>query len=139
MTQDRVHQDEQIVRRSADAFGRALAHGEVELFVELLDQEVEFELASPVKGGAVSFHGCAEVRRYLGEMAEEYTEMVLTPQEVRELVPGRFLMLGVWRGRVRGGTRFGTPLAAIIELRDGKVVRMRGFMDEQQALTAARS
>jgi ketosteroid isomerase-like protein len=33
--------------------------------------------------------------------------------------------------------KFGTPLASIIELRDGKVVKLRGFLDEGQALAAA--
>ena len=109
MTQDRVAQDEAFVRRSADAFGRAIADGEVEQYLELLGQEVDFEIASPMKGGAVSLHGRTEVRDYLNEMATEYTELVLTTQELRELAPGRFLVLGVWRGRVRGGRRFGTP------------------------------
>lgn len=139
MTQDRVSEDEALVRRSAHAFGRALADGEIEPFVQLLDEEVEFEIASPMKGGAVSFHGRDQVRRYLGEMAAEYTELELTPHEVRVVDPGRFLVLGVWRGRVGAGTRFGTPLATIIELRDNRVSRVRGFLDEQQALAAVGS
>jgi ketosteroid isomerase-like protein len=131
-----MHRDEEIVRRVADTFGRAIAHGELEPYLELLAEDVDFEIASPVKGGVVSLCGRTEVSTYLDEMAKEYTELVLTPQEVRELAPRRVLVLGVWRGRVRGGSPFGTPLAAIIELRDGKVMRMRGFMDEQQALAA---
>jgi ketosteroid isomerase-like protein len=130
---------EEIVRRVADAFGRALADGEIEPYLEMLDREIEFEIASPVKGGVVTLHGHAEVRRYLDEMSKEYTELVLTPGDLRELAPERFLVFGVWRGRVRGGTPFGTPLASIIELRDGKVVRLRGFLDEQQALSAAQA
>jgi ketosteroid isomerase-like protein len=131
-----MHRDEELVRRTADTFGRAIAHGELEPYLELLADDIEFEIASPVRGGVVSLGGRTAVRSYLDEMAREYTELVLTPQEVRELAPGRFLVLGVWRGRVHGGTQFGTPLASIIELRDGKVVRMRGFMDEEQALAA---
>jgi len=45
-------------------------------------------------------------------------------------------VLGSWHGRVRGGASFGTPLAAIIGVREGKVARMQGFMDEAQALAA---
>jgi ketosteroid isomerase-like protein len=131
-----MHGDEESVRRIAETFGRALAHGELEPYLELLDEDVEFEIASAVKGGVVSRHGRTEVRSYLEEMAREYTELVLTPEELRELAPGRYLVLGAWHGRVQGGTSFGTPLAAIIQLRDGKVVQMRGFMDEQQALAA---
>jgi ketosteroid isomerase-like protein len=129
--------DEAIVRRVAVAFGRALAHGEVEPYLELLDPDVDFELASPAKGGTVGLHGHDEVRAYLDEMASQYTELVLTPREVRELGTERFLVFGVWRGRVRDGTKFGTPLASIVELRDGKVTKLRGFLDEEQALAAA--
>jgi ketosteroid isomerase-like protein len=131
--------DEAIVRRAADAFGNALADGEIEPYLDLLEPEIEFELTSPATGGMVSLHGRDEVRTYLDEMAEEYTELELTPRELRELAPGRFLVLGVWQGRVRGGTRFGAPLATIIEVHEGKVARVRGFLDEEQALAAAGS
>jgi len=130
---------EEIVRRFADAFGHAIADGEIEPYLEMLAPEVDYELASPAKGGTVSLHGRDEVRRYLEEMAREYTELVLTPQELRELVPGRFLVLGIWHARVRNGIQFGTPVASIIDLEDGKVVRLRGFLDEQQAIEAAKA
>jgi ketosteroid isomerase-like protein len=131
-----MHQDEEIVRRTAETFGRALAEGDLEPYLELLAEDVEFEIASPVRGGVVELHGRGEVRGYLEEMAGEYTELVLTPQEIRERVPGRYLVLGTWHGRVHGGASFGTPLAAIISVREGKVARMQGFMDEAQALAA---
>ena len=128
--------DEELVRRTAEAFGRALADGEIEPYLELLDPEIEFEIASPMKGGSVRAHGHDELRSYLEEAAAEYTELVLEPEEVRELAMGRFLVLGLWHGRVRDGMRFGTPLAALLDVKDGKVVRLRGFLDEQQALAA---
>ena len=129
--------DEDTVRRIADTFGHALAEGDFEPYLELLDDDIDFQIASPVRGGIVVMCGRAEVRAYLEEMAKEYTELELVPKEIRELAPGRYLTLGTWHGRVHGGASFGTPLASIIELHDGKAVRMRGFMDEQQALAAA--
>jgi ketosteroid isomerase-like protein len=128
--------DETLVRRAAEAFGHAIADGQVEPYLGLLDEEIEFELASPLKGGSVSLSGHAELRSYLEEAGAEYTELVLEPDEVRELSRGHFLVLGTWHGRVQGGTRFGTPLAALMDVRDDKVVRLRGFLDEQQALAA---
>jgi ketosteroid isomerase-like protein len=128
--------EEEIVRRTAEAFGRALAEGEIEPYLELLDPQIEFQIASPLKGGAVTAHGHDELRRYLEEAAAQYTELVLTPEEVRELALGRYLVLGQWHGRVRDGMRFGTPLAALLDVKDGKVVRLRGFLDEEQALAA---
>jgi ketosteroid isomerase-like protein len=128
--------NEAIVRNVAEAFGRALALGEVESYLELLQPDIDFEIASPAKGGTVRLQGRDEVRAYLDEMASEYTELVVTPKEVRELGAERFLVFGRWRGRVRDGVRFGTPLATIIELRDGKVAKLRSFLDEEQALAA---
>ena len=136
-SRQRMTSDEDTVRRIADTFGRALADGEFEPYLELLDEGIDFQIASPVRGGVVTMNGRGEVRAYLEEMAKEYTELELVPKEMRQLAPGRYLVLGTWHGRVHGGASFGTPLASIIELHDGKVVRMRGFMDEQQALAAA--
>jgi ketosteroid isomerase-like protein len=131
-----ANEDEQLVRRAAEAFGGAIADGEIDAYLDLLDDEIEFEISSPMKGGWVRARGHDELRNYLEEMASEYTELVLAPEEVRELALSRFLVLGTWHGRVQGGTRFGTPLAALMDVRDGKVVRLRGFLDEQQALAA---
>ena len=128
--------DEELVRRVAEAFGRALADGEIEPYLALLDPEIEFEIASPLKGGSVTARGHDELRSYLEEAAAEYTELALIPEEVRELAPGRYLVLGQWHGRVRDGMRFGTPLAALLDVQGGKVVRLRGFLDEEQALAA---
>lgn len=130
---------EETARRAADAFGRAVTDGEIEPYLELLDPDVDFESASATQGGTVRLRGHAEVRRYLEQTAREYAELRLVPQQLRELGAGRFLVLGHWCGRVRGGTPFGAPLAATLELQEGKVARLRGFMDEQQALEAARA
>ena len=130
-------EDTELVRKAADAFGRALTEGEIEPYVELLDPDVDFESASAIEGGRVRLRGRDEVRGYLEQMTKEYTEVQLEPRELRELAPGRFLVLGSWHGRARGApTTFVTPLATILELRDGMVVRVRGFMDEQQAREA---
>ena len=129
-------QDADVVRRAADAFGRALSHAEIDPYLELLDPDIDFQSASAVKGGLVRLRGHAEVRRYLEEMAQMYVELRLTTSELRDLGGGRFLVLGHWRGVSRAGGAFGAPLASILDLRDGKVVRMRGYMDEEQALEA---
>jgi hypothetical protein len=130
--------DEELVRRAAEEFGQAVVDGQVEPYLALLDEQIDFALASPMKGGSLSLHGHGELRSYLEEAGAQYTELVMEPVEVRELSHGRFLVLGTWHGRVQGGTRFGAPLAALIDVEADKVTRLRGFLDEQQALAAAR-
>jgi ketosteroid isomerase-like protein len=127
-----------IARAVLEAYGQAATDGEIDAFLELLDPDVDLELPSAIRRGVVSVRGRDEARQYLEEITDEYLELQLEPREFRSLSNGRLLVVGRWRGQLRGGTTpFGTPLAVIIELRDGKVARLRGFMDIQQALEAA--
>lgn len=127
-----------IARTVLGAFGRAVTDGEIDPFLELLDSKVDLEIPSATRGSVVASCGRDEVREYLEEITDEYSELRLEPREFRSLSHGRMLVVGRWRGQVRGGTTpFGTPFAAIIELRGSKVARLRGFMDLEQALEAA--
>jgi ketosteroid isomerase-like protein len=112
--------------------------GEVEAMLELLDAEVNLEFPSAMRQEMVTLHGTDEARGYLERTAEDYVELRIDPREFRPLDAGRFLVLGRWTGRASGGaTPFGTPLAMIIVVREGKVAQIRAVMDEQQALEAA--
>jgi hypothetical protein len=60
------------------------------------------------------------------------------PREFRALDRVRVLITGYWQGRISGGTtQFGTPLALIAELREDKLARLHGSMDEQAARKAS--
>lgn len=132
-------QDIETARAALGAFGRAVTEGEIDAFLELLDEEVDLEIPSAIRQDVVRLKGREAVRHHLEKIADEYVELRLDPSEFRRLDHGRLLVIGRWQGRVSGGTTpFGTPLALIIELRDGKVARLHGFMDGQQALEAAR-
>jgi hypothetical protein len=87
----------------------------------------------------VTLHGHTELREYLEQAADEHHELRLEPGEVRDLGGERFIVFGRWRGQGLGGTPFGAPLAAILAFKGGRVLRLRGFMDQPQALDAARS
>lgn len=133
-----LEQDLEIARTVLAAYGRAVTDGEIDALLELLDREVDLEFPSAIQG-AVKLSGHEEARRYLKAIASEYIELRLLPREFRSLDRGRLLVIGRWQGRAHGGgTPFGTPLALILELREGKVACLRGFMDEQLALEAAR-
>jgi hypothetical protein len=122
------------LRAVLGAFGRAVTHGEIDSFLELLDPKVELEIPSAVHGDVVKLHGHDEVRQYLDEISGEYVELQVDPREFRALDPIRVLITGFWQGRISGGTTpFGTPLALIAELSEDKLARLHGSMDEQAA------
>jgi ketosteroid isomerase-like protein len=130
-------QDLEVVRTALGAFGRAVTNGEIEAFLELLDEEVDLEIPSAIRREVVKLRGLEETRRYLEQIASDYVELRVDPREFRRLDGDRLLVVGRWQGRASGGTTpFGTPLALIVELREGRVASLRGFMDEQQALEA---
>lgn len=132
-----LEEDVGIVRAAVGAYGRAVADGEIEGFLDLLEDDADLEIPSALRQDVVKLHGRDEIALYLKETADEYVEMRVVPRQFRLLDHGRLLVVGRWQGRASGGTTpFGTPMAMIVELRAGKVSRMRAFMDEQQALDA---
>ena len=134
-----LDRDIETLRAALGAYGRAVTDGEIDAFLELLDPDVDLEIPSAVRGDVVRLHGQDEVRRYLDEISGEYVELHLDPREFRALDQDRVLITGHWTGRVSGGTTpFGTPLALIAELREGRLARLHGFMDDQAALEASR-
>jgi len=125
-------------RAAAVAFGRAFTDGEFDGFLAFLATEVDFEVPSVMQQEVMQLHGHDEVRRYLEQTASEYEELHVQTREVRDFGGCRFLMVGSWRAKPRTSTtRFGTPMGAVLDMRDGKVTRLRAFFDEQLAIDAA--
>ena len=128
----------EVARETAAAFGRAFTNGEVDAFLALLDAEVEYEAPSVMKHTVVKLKGHDEVRRYLEETTGKYESLSVEPKEIRDLGGCRFLMVGFWRAKPREtATPFGTPIAAVLDVRGRKVTRVRAFFDEQLAIDAA--
>jgi ketosteroid isomerase-like protein len=133
-----LEQSLSLARSVLAAYGDAVTDGETDPLLELLHPDADLEIPSAIHRDVIATHGHAEVRRYLEEIAADYTELRAEPREFRPLSNGRLLVLGYWQGQVRGGTtHFGTPFAVIVEVRGDKVARLRAFFDEQQALDAA--
>ncbi len=123
---------------AAAAFGRAFTNGEVEEFIALLAADLEFELPSVMASTVKKLTGHDEVREYLEQTEREYRFLAVDPQEIRDLGGGRFMVVGTWRATPRGyATTFGTPMAAVLDIHDGKVGRLRAYFDESLAVAAA--
>src|ERR1700745_2847346 len=83
----------------------------------------------PRKKERVGYRGGTGVETYVGDITETWEEYRLVPDEFRDLGE-RVLMLGRIEVRGKGsGTPVDAPFGAISEFRDGKVLRLRGFLD----------
>lgn len=128
-----------VANEAAVAFGRAFTNGEIEAFLALLAPEVAFEVPSVMADSVLTLSGHEEVRDYLERTTGEYEQLRVESNELRDQGSGRFLMLGSWHAKPRrSSTRFGTPFGAVLDIREGKVTRLRAFFDEQLAIDAAR-
>jgi ketosteroid isomerase-like protein len=83
------------------------------------------------------YRGRAGIEAFLGEVDEIWEEFTPLPEEYRDL-GDRVLGLGRLRTRGRGsGAPVDSPWGGIYDLRGGKVVRIRTYLDHDEALHAA--
>ena len=113
-----------------------------ERLATLITPETPIEFATP-DGGFVGdmagpFFGVEGFRAGWAEWLEPWDSFVFAPSEWIDAGDGRVLLLGDRHGRLAGsGVELDTAAAALYELRDGRIVRIRHFLDQTQARRAA--
>ena len=138
MWKDRAMLPRLLIAAAAAAFGSAFTNGEIDAFLTFLAADVDFEVPSVMQDTVKKLTGHDEVRGYLEQTASAYEELRVESREIRDFGGCRFLMVGSWQAKPRTSTtRFGTPMGAVLDMRDGKVTRLRAFFDEQLAIDAA--
>jgi ketosteroid isomerase-like protein len=134
MSQENV----EIAREMFAAAARAINLGEFDDLDGLLDPEVEWiPINAALEGGWYRGHG--GVRQWIKDMNRDWDYFEARPEEFRNLGDDRLLAFGTWRarGRSSGVELDSQPAAWLIQLRNGKVVRMQTFTERSQALKAA--
>jgi ketosteroid isomerase-like protein len=122
----------EVVRRTYEAFDRR------EMYLDSWDAEAEWR---PAMAGAVegkAYRGHSELRHYLDELFESFSEVRAEDREFRDLDDDRVLVL--YRLRVMGrdsDVAVDQPGAALYEVRDGKIIRASSFLSQAEALEAA--
>ena len=110
---------------------------DIDGLLELYDADIEFLPLTGTQVESGGYHGHAGVRDYFTEADEVWEEMQPHADDVRT-VGDQVLILGGCAVRGRGsGARSDNPMAWVLTLRDGKVVRHRGFGTREEALAAA--
>jgi ketosteroid isomerase-like protein len=110
---------------------------DLEGVLKLSDPGVEHRpaLEGSVEGTGV-FHGHDGVRRWWRQLEETWSEWSVEIDEIRDLGP-RLVVLGVVRFRgTLSGTCLESPLASVMTLRGGKLVRKYDYFDRGEALEA---
>lgn len=121
----------EIVRRATDAFSR----GDADSFVDLTTPDVEWKVGLAAVEGEV-FRGYAGVRAYFERLGTAWSQFEFIAEEFRD-VGDAVVVLGRLRGTGRaGGVPVESPVGAVWELRDGKVWRLRAYLEPEQALRA---
>jgi ketosteroid isomerase-like protein len=129
MTQRNV----EVVERLMDAVNRR----DVDAFAEVTTSDFEWfpVFAARVEGGV--YRGREGIATFLGELDEVWEEFRPLPEEYRDL-GDRVLGLGRLRTRGRGsGVPVDSPWGGLYDVRDGKVSRIRTFLDHGESLRAA--
>ena len=125
----------QALQRGTEAFNRRDAEG----MIEELDAEIEWKDGIQVLlgGKEQTFHGHEGVRDLVREQDELFSEFSTEYSEVREQ-GGKVVAIGVFRTRGRrSGVPMESPLATVIEFKGAKAVRIRTYLDPDEALEAA--
>jgi ketosteroid isomerase-like protein len=128
MSQENV----EIVKQVMDAFNRA----DADFLVELATADFEWFPGLPGTVEGSGYLGREGIEAYLVEIRDTWEEIRIFGDEFRDL-GSRVLVLGRAEGRGRGsGVPVETPHGFVVELRGGKISRVRTYLDHDEALLA---
>jgi ketosteroid isomerase-like protein len=122
----------EIAKRAVDAFNRR----DVEDFFALAASDFEW---FPAMAGAVEdgYRGRDGIEKYLADIGEAWEEYRVLAEEFRDL-DDRVVMLGRIEGRGRESRAWiDSPTGTIFEFLNGKMSRVRTYLDHGEALRAA--
>ena len=127
MSQDNV----EIAKRSVDAFNRR----DVQALLDL--GTPTWVLSSQLLDASADFRGREGIERFYAMLSESWEEFRSVVDDYRDL-GDRVLCLGRHTARGKGsGVTVDALTAAILDFRDGKVSRIRLYLDQSEALRAA--
>jgi ketosteroid isomerase-like protein len=122
----------EVVRRTFDAVCRR----DIESLLEFYDPDIEYLPLTGTRVESGGYRGHSGVRDYFEEAGEIWEQMHPHADEVRT-VGDHVVVLGGCAVRGRGsGAESDTPMAWVLTMRDGKVIRHRGYATRGEALEA---
>ena len=120
-------------------FNDAQNRRDVEAMLKELDPEVEWHsvILGSLRGEATVFRGHDGIRELLRDLYEAFDEFRVEYSEVRDL-GDRLVAIGHWIARGEGsGAETTTPIAVVVDIKNGKATRLEFYRDPHDALEAA--
>jgi uncharacterized protein len=119
----------------------ALAAGDMQAVLELIDPEIEVEINTgrPDLPEGHRLHGHAGFLENLEQLKEVFEDIEVRPEEFIEVGDDQLVVVIYTAGRGKGsGIRVENCVAHVLTLRDGKATRFRVYSSKDEALAAAR-
>jgi ketosteroid isomerase-like protein len=124
----------EIAKRVIDAFnGR-----DVDAIFDCVNADVEWFPAMPVTLGGGALRGREGIESYIREVNDTWEEYRVVRQDFRDLGEDQVLVLSRVEGRGAGSRGLvDAAMGQIFDFRDGKISRVRTYLDHGEALRAA--
>jgi ketosteroid isomerase-like protein len=129
MSQENVEVSKGVI----DAFNRR----DVDAIFECVNQDVEWFPAMPVTSGGGALLGHEGIESYVREVGDTWEEYRVMAQDFRDLGESQVLVLSRVEGRGAGsGGLVDAPMGQIFDFREGKISRVRTYLNHDDALKA---
>jgi ketosteroid isomerase-like protein len=122
-----------VAKRAVDAYNRR----DLTTYEEIWTSDFELFPAVPGAFGGGSYEGREGLELFFQALDDTWEELQLVAKEFRDL-GDRVLVLVQVEARGRGsGAPVAGPQSAILDFRDGKISRVRSYLDHAEALHVA--
>src|SRR5207248_8782359 len=100
----------------------------------------QFELVSPLSDArGRPYQGAQGATQWGDEVVESFASFLTSIGDLEEVKPGQVLATGTAKVRGRAsGLTYDQPLGLLVDVRDGRIARLRVFFDREQATELAR-
>jgi ketosteroid isomerase-like protein len=122
----------ELAKRVIDAFNRR----DADAIFECVNPDIEWFPAVPVSFGGGALRGRAGIESYLRDVSDTREEYLVLSQDFRDIDQDQVLVLSRVEGRGAGSGRFDAAMGQIFDIRDGKISRVRTYLDHREALKA---
>jgi ketosteroid isomerase-like protein len=105
--------------------------------LDVIDPEIEVLTPFSTLTGE-PYRGLSGYRQWRADITEQFERWEMNLSEIRDLGDQRLLAVGVARIRGRGsGMELDQPAAGVLDFRAGRLLRVRIYLSETEALQAA--